>query len=92
MIDTPPEWRVEPGYLPYPDAIAAMEARVAAIREGTAPELVWLVEHPPLYTAGTSAQPSPCDTMDTTLSQWRNSNRISGENPASAHRARMRSW
>ncbi len=34
-----------------------MEARVAAIRAGTAPELVWLVEHPPLYTAGTSARP-----------------------------------
>ncbi len=53
-----PEWRVEPGLLAYPDAVAAMEARVAAIRAGTAPELIWLVEHPPLYTAGTSAVPS----------------------------------
>jgi lipoyl(octanoyl) transferase len=53
-----PEWRVEPGFLPYPEAVAAMEARVAAIRNGTASELVWLVEHPPLYTAGTSAQPA----------------------------------
>ncbi len=50
-----PEWRVEPGLLAYPAAVAAMEARAAAIREGTAAELVWLVEHPPLYTAGTSA-------------------------------------
>jgi lipoyl(octanoyl) transferase len=51
-----PEWRVEPGLLDYPAAVAAMEARAAAIRAGTATELVWLVEHPPLYTAGTSAE------------------------------------
>ena len=49
------EWRVEPGLTGYPAAVAAMEARVAAIREGTARELIWLVEHPPMYTAGTSA-------------------------------------
>ncbi len=54
----PVEWRVEPGFTPYPAAVAAMEARVAAIRAGEAPELVWLVEHPPLYTAGTSADPA----------------------------------
>lgn len=53
----PVEWRVERGLTPYPDAVAAMEARVAAIRDAGAPELVWLVEHPPLYTAGTSATP-----------------------------------
>ncbi|MGF1632041.1 MAG: lipoyl(octanoyl) transferase LipB [Kiloniellaceae bacterium] len=53
----PVEWRVEPGLTDYPAAVAAMEARVAAIREGRLPELVWLVEHPPLYTAGTSADP-----------------------------------
>jgi len=52
----PVEWRVAPGLTPYPAAVAAMEARVAAIRAGEAPELVWLVEHPPLYTAGTSAE------------------------------------
>ncbi len=52
-----PEWRIEDGLTPYPAAIAAMEARVAAIRAGTAAERVWLVEHPPLYTAGTSARP-----------------------------------
>ena len=53
-----PEWCVTPHLLPYPEAVAAMEARVAAIRAGTARELVWLVEHPPLYTAGTSADPA----------------------------------
>lgn len=52
------EWRVEPGLVEYPDALAVMEARAAAIREGTAEELIWLVEHPPLYTAGTSAAPA----------------------------------
>ncbi|WP_156679547.1 lipoyl(octanoyl) transferase LipB [Sphingomonas profundi] len=49
------EWRISEGLTPYPEALAAMEARAAAIRAGTAGELVWLVEHPPLYTAGTSA-------------------------------------
>jgi lipoyl(octanoyl) transferase len=53
----PPEWRVEPGLTDYPHAVAAMEARVAAIQAGTATEQLWLVEHPPLYTAGTSATP-----------------------------------
>ncbi|MEQ8393624.1 lipoyl(octanoyl) transferase LipB [Thalassobaculum sp.] len=51
-----PEWRVEPGLLDYDRAVAEMEARAEAIHAGTAPELVWLVEHPPLYTAGTSAR------------------------------------
>lgn len=50
------EWRVETGLQPYGDAVALMEARVAAIRAGDAAELVWLVEHPPLYTGGTSAR------------------------------------
>src|SRR4051795_5942178 len=50
-----PEFRVAEGLTPYPEALAAMEARVAAIRAGEAGELVWLVEHPPTYTAGTSA-------------------------------------
>jgi lipoyl(octanoyl) transferase len=51
------EWRTAPGLTPYEDAVALMQERVAAIRAGTVGELVWLVEHPPLYTAGTSAQP-----------------------------------
>jgi lipoyl(octanoyl) transferase len=49
------EWRASDGLTPYPLALDAMRARVDAIRAGTAGELVWLVEHPPLYTAGTSA-------------------------------------
>lgn len=52
----PVEWRIEPGLTPYPQALEMMESRAAAIREGKEPELVWLVEHPPLYTAGTSAK------------------------------------
>ncbi|MEN2979925.1 lipoyl(octanoyl) transferase LipB [Tistrella bauzanensis] len=52
----PVEWLVTPGLTDYPAAVARMEARAAAIRDGTAGEQVWLVEHPPIYTAGTSAQ------------------------------------
>ena len=52
----PVEWRVAPGLTAYAEAVAEMEARAAAIAEGRAAERVWLVEHPPLYTAGTSAQ------------------------------------
>lgn len=49
------EWRCETAPVPYRDALAAMEQRNAAIAAGTANELVWLLEHPPVYTAGTSA-------------------------------------
>jgi lipoyl(octanoyl) transferase len=52
----PVEWLVSDRAVAYPEAVAAMEAHVAAIRAGTAAERVWLVEHPPLYTAGTSAK------------------------------------
>jgi lipoyl(octanoyl) transferase len=52
------EWRVSPGLTPYEEALAAMEARAAAIRAGEQSELIWLLEHPPLYTAGTSADPA----------------------------------
>src|ERR1044072_5068332 len=51
----PVRWRIADGLVPYDEAVAVMEAEVAAIAEGQAQELVWLVEHPPLYTAGTSA-------------------------------------
>lgn len=51
------EWAISPGLVDYGDAVDAMEARVAQIRAGTARERVWLLEHPPLYTAGTSAKP-----------------------------------
>ena len=50
------DWRIDDRLVPYAEAIAVMEERVAAIRAGTAPEMVWLLEHPPLYTAGTSAR------------------------------------
>jgi lipoyl(octanoyl) transferase len=52
----PVEWRTSPNFVDYAASVAEMEARVAAIRAGAAPELVWLLEHPPLYTAGTSAR------------------------------------
>jgi lipoyl(octanoyl) transferase len=52
------EWRVSPGLTPYAEALAEMDARAAAIRAGEARELIWLLEHPPLYTAGTSADPA----------------------------------
>ena len=50
-----PEWQIEPGLTGYPQAVGFMEERVAQIVAGEAAELVWLVEHPPIYTAGTSA-------------------------------------
>jgi lipoyl(octanoyl) transferase len=52
----PVEWRISEEKIDYPQALTAMEERVAAICAGTAGELVWLLEHPPLYTAGTSAR------------------------------------
>ncbi len=57
-IGTRLEWRVTPGLTPYPEALAEMEARALAIREQRASELAWLLEHPPLYTSGTSADPA----------------------------------
>ena len=53
----PVEWRISDGPVGYETALAVMDERAAAIAAGTAPELVWLLEHPPLYTAGTSAKP-----------------------------------
>jgi lipoyl(octanoyl) transferase len=52
------EWRVSDRPIPYAEALAFMEKRAAAIREGSARECVWLLEHPPLFTAGTSADPA----------------------------------
>lgn len=51
------EWKHSDGLVPYDAALAFMDARVAAIHAGTEPECIWLLEHPPLYTAGTSAKP-----------------------------------
>jgi len=56
------EWRIAPGLTEYPQAVAFMEARADAIAEERARECVWLVEHPPIYTAGTSAKES--DLLD----------------------------
>jgi lipoyl(octanoyl) transferase len=58
----PAGWAVSQGLVAYPDAVAAMESRAAAIAAGTAGELVWLLEHPPLYTAGVSSKPG--DLLD----------------------------
>jgi lipoyl(octanoyl) transferase len=58
------EWRVFPGLSPYAETLAAMEARATAIAEGIAPEAIWLLEHPPLYTAGTSAKPADLTDPD----------------------------
>lgn len=52
------EWRVSEGLVPYADALAEMESRAAAVRDEQASELIWLLEHPPLFTGGTSADPA----------------------------------
>lgn len=54
----PVEWRITDSLVPYPEAQSFMEERIKKIANGTAPECVWLLEHPPLYTAGTSANPA----------------------------------
>ncbi|MGJ8560121.1 MAG: lipoyl(octanoyl) transferase LipB [Litorimonas sp.] len=56
--DDPVEWMQAPAHVPYKTALAHMEARAAAIAAGEAREQIWLLEHPPLYTAGTSADPA----------------------------------
>src|SRR5690606_8773011 len=58
------EWAGSSGYVDYEPAVAAMEARAAAIAAGEARELIWLLEHPPLYTAGVSAKPDDLLTPD----------------------------
>ena len=57
-----PEWKISEGLVPYPEAVAAMEARAEAIAAGAAGEQIWLLEHPPIYTAGTSS--SDADLLD----------------------------
>jgi lipoyl(octanoyl) transferase len=57
------EWLISDAPVPYPEAVATMDARAAAIAAGDAPELVWLLEHPPLYTSGTSGKPG--DMLET---------------------------
>jgi lipoyl(octanoyl) transferase len=73
ILDAPvksqPEWRVSDAPVAYPDALAEMEARAAALAAGTAGELVWLLEHPPIYTAGTSA--NEADLLDARFPVYR---------------------
>lgn len=63
------EWRMSDSPIAYPEALEAMEARAAAIADGLAPELVWLLEHPPVYTAGTSA--NDADLIDARFPVYR---------------------
>ncbi len=63
------EWKVSNQPVPYPEALAEMEARAAAIADGTAGEQVWLLEHPPIYTAGTSA--NDADLIDARFPVYR---------------------
>lgn len=62
MVNDTLRWIRTDGLTPYPEAVATMERIAAGIAEGTEPETIWLVEHPPLYTSGTSAQPD--DLLD----------------------------
>lgn len=68
-VKTQPEWKISDQPVPYPEALAAMEARAAAIADGTAGEQVWLLEHPPIYTAGTSA--NDADLLDARFPVYR---------------------
>ena len=64
MAENQIDWRHIDGLAPYAQTLAAMEARVAEISAGTAPESIWLLEHPPLYTAGTSSNPADLTDPD----------------------------
>jgi len=57
-------WRVSQSQIAYPDALAQMESCNAAVQNGEQNELIWLLEHPPLYTAGTSSDPSELLSQD----------------------------
>lgn len=58
LLKTEVDWEIAEGLTPYPPAVARMEALQSAIRDSDARELIWLLEHPPLYTGGTSADPA----------------------------------
>ena len=68
-VESLPEWKISDQPVAYPDALALMEARAAAIAEGTQSEMVWLLEHPPIYTAGTSA--NDADLLDARFPVYR---------------------
>jgi lipoyl(octanoyl) transferase len=63
-LSSPPLWTLSDALVPYPDAVAEMQAHIALMARGAAPERVWLLEHPPLYTAGTSARPEDLAAPD----------------------------
>jgi len=69
LVKTQIEWKVSDQPVAYPEALALMEARAAAIAEGSASEMVWLLEHPPIYTAGTSA--NDADLLDARFPVYR---------------------
>jgi lipoyl(octanoyl) transferase len=69
QVECQVEWKASSGLVSYPEALAEMEARAAAIADGKAGELVWLLEHPPIYTAGTSAKES--DLLDARFPVYR---------------------
>lgn len=68
-VKTGPDWKIDDTPVAYPDALALMEDRAAAIAEGRARELIWLLEHPPIYTAGTSA--NDADLLDARFPVYR---------------------
>ena len=80
------EWSVAPEPVLYPDAVEAMEERVAAILARQAPEQVWLLEHPPLYTAGTSAR------ADDLLDPWASRSIARAEEASTPTTAPVSGW
>ena len=68
-LTLPPDWKISDSPVPYPEAVDLMGARAAAIADGKAGELVWLLEHPPIYTAGTSAKDA--DLLDARFPVYR---------------------
>src|SRR5690606_7031152 len=68
-VRTQPEWKISDQVIGYPEALAFMEARAAGIADGSAAEMVWLLEHPPIYTAGTSA--NDADLIDARFPVYR---------------------
>jgi lipoyl(octanoyl) transferase len=69
LTKTQPEWKMSDSPVAYPEALALMEARAAAIADGSAGEMIWLLEHPPIYTAGTSA--NDADLIDARFPVYR---------------------
>jgi len=68
-VKTQPEWKISDTPVPYPEALALMETRAAAIADGSQGEMIWLLEHPPIYTAGTSA--NDADLIDARFPVYR---------------------